>query len=192
MTEVVYLTGAPASGKSSLTKALASIVPELRVFEYGAELTKFVSQKGAIETQDELRTKSSIVVTPADVDAVDRLLMEFVATNRQRSPIIIDSHAVTKEGYGFRVTPFSLEAFAKLRPTQIWMLYASPEVTRSRIARAPGGRPQISEEEARFHTQLQASVAATYAMQLGIPLHAFDSVGAPEELAANLAARLRS
>ena len=42
MPKVIYLTGAPASGKSSTTRMLADRVPGLRVWEYGARLTEHV------------------------------------------------------------------------------------------------------------------------------------------------------
>ena len=38
MAEVVYLTGAPATGKSMLTRALKAQIPDLRIFEFGERL----------------------------------------------------------------------------------------------------------------------------------------------------------
>jgi adenylate kinase len=58
------------------------------------------------------------------------------------------------------------------------------------IAANAQGRPQITEEEARFHTQLQASVAITYGMQLGTAIHFFDSAVPSEQLATQIVFRL--
>jgi len=118
-------------------------------------------------------------------------LLSFVAEARTRTHVVIDSHPVTKEAFGFRVTPYSLDDFALLSPTQIWVLYADPETTAARIGRDAQGRPMVTAAEAAMHTHLQASVAATYGMRLGTPVHLFDTSRLdPDEVAVILAARL--
>lgn len=134
MAEVVYLTGAPATGKSTLTRALKTRIPDLQIFEFGERLTARLADSGQVSDQADLRSQSARTITLNDVRAVDRELLDFVATHWATSPVIIDSHAVTKESYGYRVTPYSLKEFEKLGPTQIWVLYTAPEVARQRIA----------------------------------------------------------
>ena len=191
MPKVIYLTGAPAAGKSSTTRLLATRVPDLLIWEYGARLTAYVIACAAdISSQDDLRARSAGVVTPKDVDEVDSALIAFVTEHRDHRPVIIDSHPVTKEAYGYRITPFSLERFARLAPDEIWVLYATPEETRRRIGADDGGRPMVSQEEARMHTALQASVAATYGMSLGRPVYLFDTAAPADELVGRMVERL--
>ncbi len=189
--QVIYLTGAPAAGKSSLGKRLQQLVSPLEVWEFGERLTAYLNRSsGKTLAQEDLRSRSSQVITPEAVAAVDEELITFVEASRQTQHVIIDSHPVTKESYGFRVTPFSLQRFAKLRPTQIWMLYTEPGVTMARIENDSRGRPQVSSEDARMHTFLQSSVAITYGMSLGLPVYFFDSSGDPEMLARSLSSRI--
>jgi adenylate kinase len=191
MPKVVYLTGAPAAGKSSTIGLLSRRVPDISIWEYGARLTEHVAKRSAdVGTQDDLRARSAGVVTPRDVAEVDRALLAFVSDNRSTRHVIIDSHPVTKESYGFRITPFSLAQFSQLAPDEIWVLYASPEETRRRIAKNSGGRPMVTEQEAAAHTALQASVAATYGMSIGCPAYLFDTSVARDELVDRLAERL--
>lgn len=191
MPKVIYLTGAPASGKSSTTRMLRDRVPNLMIWEYGARLTEHVRGRAdGVVTQDDLRARSAGVVTPQDVDEVDHALISFVAEHRASVHVLIDSHSVTKEAYGYRITPFSLERFSQLAPDEIWVLFLSPNETRRRIAADDGGRPMVSEEEARTHTALQASVAATYGMSLGRPVYLFDTAAPRDELVARLTDRL--
>lgn len=120
--KVIYLTGAPASGKSSISGALKLRVQKLAVFEYGSRLTSFVSSKNSQSIdQSTIRERSSAVVTPEYVAAVDEELLQFVRDERAARHVVIDSHAVTKESYGFRVTPYSLQKFAELSPSHIWV-----------------------------------------------------------------------
>jgi adenylate kinase len=174
--DVVYLTGAPAAGKSSVAEQLKQTVSPIEVFNYGQELTRFLAAKtGEPLSQDELRRQSSQVITPEDIDALDSILLKRVGELRSRTNVVIDTHAVTKEPYGFRVTPFSLQRFGELRPTKIVVLYTSPEVAVSRIVTDPGGRPTITVFESGFHSALQASVALSYGTSLGVPVYFLDS-----------------
>ena len=190
MPKVIYLTGAPAAGKSSTARLLADHLPELLVWEYGARLTEHVMARSPeVASQDDLRACSAGLVTPEDVSEVDRLLLSFVNDHRSDRDVLIDSHPVTKESYGYRITPFSLEQFVRLAPDEIWVLYASPEETRRRIAADSGGRPMVTEEEARMHTAQQTSVAATYGIAVGCPVYLFDTGTSHEELVARLIGR---
>jgi adenylate kinase len=174
--DVVYLTGAPAAGKSSVAEQLKHAISPIEVFNYGQELTRYLANKtGSLLGQDELREQSSKVITPEDVEALDSTLLKRIGELRSRTNVVIDTHAVTKESYGFRVTPFSLRRFGELRPTKIVVLYTSPEIAISRIGADPGGRPMITAFEAGFHSALQASVALCYGTSLGVPVYFLDS-----------------
>lgn len=191
MPKVIYLTGAPAAGKSSTTRMMADRLPGLLIWEYGARLTDHVMRKTAdVAGQDDLRARSADVVMPEDVAEVDQALLAFVRKHRSTNHVLIDSHPVTKEVYGYRITPFSLRQFQALRPDEIWVLYASPEETQRRIAADAGGRPMVTEDEVRTHTLLQASVAATYGMSLGCAVYMFDTAAPRDELITRLVDRL--
>lgn len=191
MPKVIYLTGAPASGKSSASRALQASISDLAVFEYGARLTEMVSsRKNGIASQDDLRSKSALVVTKDDVDALDQVLIEFVRDNRSARHVLIDSHPVTKERYGFRITAFSEPMLKALNPSEIWVLFASAAETIARIEKASGGRPRPTPFEADLHTMLQASVAATYGVFNGSAVYLFDTGKAQDVYLAEMAARL--
>lgn len=189
--KTVYITGAPASGKSSTTAKLKERVPDLHVWEYGARLTAFLRTRGTVlNDQHELRSQSARIVTPSDIDALDRKLLEWVAENRSRGHVVIDSHPVTKEDYGFRVTAFSGDAFRRLGPDEIWLFYVAPEETCRRISKDAAGRPTITPEEARIHSAAQASVACTFGIAAGCPVYMFDTDVDQAGLVDRLAARL--
>jgi len=190
--KTVYLTGAPAAGKSTTANLLRQHIPLLKVWEYGARLAQYVADRACVSGQSDLRRLSGQVVTPEDVVSVERELLKFVELNRAASPILVDSHPVTKEKYGFRITAFSHEQIKALDPDEIWVLFTSPTIAVDRISSAPDGRPLINVEQARFHTTLQASVAATYGIITGKPVYLFDSNIDQQELVKQLAARLNA
>lgn len=189
---VVYLTGAPATGKSTLCKSLASRFKRLTVFAYSEELRHFISAKTTrLLSEDEIRAQSSVVVTAEDVAALDEHLISRVTLERKSAPFIIDSHPVTKEGYGYRITGFSVDALKRLDPDVIVCLYTPPEIAIQRIGAYAMGRPMINRFEAEMHTQLQTAVAAQYGVILGKPVYLLNSAVPPEELVALVAEKAR-
>jgi adenylate kinase len=81
--DVIYLTGAPAAGKSSLAGRLGQVISPIKVFNYGQELTEYLAAKsGSPYHQDELRRQSAQVITPEDVEALDSILLNLTALSR--------------------------------------------------------------------------------------------------------------
>ncbi len=133
-----------------------------------------------------VRQRSANLITRTDVDAVDHWLIEQVRLNRADQHIIIDSHPVIKEDYGFRVTAFSPEQLRDLNQDAIVCLYVAPNVTRKRITADAAGRPLPTDFELGLHAHLQASLTAQYAFILGKPCYLLDSSIALDELAKNV------
>lgn len=173
----VYLTGAPATGKSTLSKHLLTL-DEFSVFNYGEELRQHLLRQAESRSSnelnyEELRAHSSKIVLPADITAVDQLLLN--ALKSRTSHVIVDSHAVTKERYGYRITPFSMEELKAFPFTHIICLHTDSQETVRRISTHSQGRPIITQFQADFHTNLQSSVAISYAIMSGLPLYLLDS-----------------
>lgn len=187
MAQVIYLTGSPASGKSTLCEHLERAVPNLEVYSYSKLLRDYVNQRsGATVDEVGIRQQSANLITRADVEAVDLWLIEQVRLNRTNQDMIIDSHPVTKEEYGFRVTAFTPKQLRQLDPDVIICLYVAPDVTRKRITADAAGRPLPTEFELGLHANLQASLATQYAFVLGKPCYLLDGSIALDELAKNI------
>jgi len=187
---VICLTGAPATGKSTLARNLVMKFGSTKLFAYSEELRHFIKNKTEhLLSEDEIRTRSATVVTAADVAALDEHLIQRVQSERKIAPFLIDSHPVTKEAYGFRVTGFSVDALQRLSPDLIICLYASAEVTIERIGADPMGRPTVTRFEADMHTQLQTAVAAQYGVLLGRPVYLLDASASRESLVDQVAAK---
>jgi adenylate kinase len=171
--EVIYLTGVPGSGKTSLGAQLSKELSPCEHIEYGSMLTMWL--QGSIQiTQPELRVAPSKFANHGTIQKLDDFLIERITEGRRHSHFILDSHAVTLEPYGFRVTGFSPEALARLSPSIVVLLNMEPSASVVRVKKAGEGRPSISHHQAATHSALQAQVATCYALQSGVPLYVLD------------------
>ncbi|QWP77204.1 AAA family ATPase [Lysobacter sp. K5869] len=176
MGKVIYVTGAPATGKSTLCRTL-SADPAIHSFCYSERLRDHVNRQAGIALDEaDIRRQSAQVVTSKHVDEVDDLLQaEAESCRKSGGNLLIDSHPVTKENYGFRVTPFKLQRLLDLKIDYFICLYADPKVMAQRIELDAQGRPLPSDFELAVHVNLQASVVATYSVLSGRPCHLVDS-----------------
>jgi adenylate kinase len=184
MGKIIYITGAPATGKSTLCAKLASD-PTVRPFCYSERLRDHVNRQAGGDLREvDVRRESARIITAEYVDQVDEILQaEAEACRMSGRNLLIDSHPVTKEVYGFRVTPFKLARLLDLQVDRFICLYADPAVLAKRIQQDPQGRPLPTAFELSIHVELQASVLATYSILSGRPCYLVDSSVEPDLLA---------
>lgn len=174
---VLYLTGAPASGKSSTAALLGDII-DARVLSYGALLA---TSPAIGATHSELRQRSAALV---NVDAVRNLDDEMAGLVAGiEGHCVIDSHAVTLERWGFRAVPFGPGGLEGIGVTAIACLYADPVELVARSAQGGAGRPATTPEVMALHQDLQMSLALTYAHTARLPVYFVCSEGPPEDVA---------
>jgi adenylate kinase len=122
------------------------------------------------------------------VAATDDWVVSEIGRLRSSSHIIIDSHALTREAYGFRAVPFSLVHLRDLGFDAVIALRCDAEVLLKRVKTDPGGRRELTVETAREIQILQQSLSLTYAVACACPFHVIDTtdLNAAEVLQAGL------
>lgn len=181
MYEVIYLTGAAAAGKSTLSRTV-SASPAFAVFEYGQELLNQASGSRLGLTHADTRRDPQKIIKPEHVAATDEALQLFIRAHRDSRHVVIDSHAVSKEPYGFRIEPFGPGQLQRAALSRIVVLRCAPEILVRRTRDAPDGRPAVTLSEADEYQSFQATVAISYAIILGVPIHFLNSATPPAEL----------
>jgi adenylate kinase len=132
--KVILLTGATGTGKSTLAQLLVQRISPLRRVDYGQLLREYKEQKHGTRTSyDELRAKSADVIAADDVVSVDDWLITQLPKWQADGHVLIDSHPVTKESFGYRVTPFSYDQLRRINFAAIFVLVGDPIKLAARI-----------------------------------------------------------
>jgi adenylate kinase len=185
--KVVLLTGAPASGKSTLARILSDHVFPSLCFDFG----RLILQRSELHVEyEQLRSRSNEFARPPLVASVDDYLVAEVTTKRLNVNIFIDSHAVTREQFGFRVTPSSLDVLQQLQLDCVVVLDCPAEERVRRISESPEGRLCVTVAEAQHHQALQEAVALTYGVITPCPVFVVEASEEPVALARRIAAQV--
>ncbi len=148
--ETILITGIAAVGKSTLSRKIGN-TPGFKAFEYGVELFNQAAQKHPKISHSETRSHSEIYISDEDIRNTDEALQLFIQKYRNEYNVVIDSHAVSKESYGFRSEPFTLGELQKANFSRIVCLYCEPKIILERTKNNPEGRPTLTIQEAEFY-----------------------------------------
>ncbi|MFN8053513.1 MAG: ATP-binding protein [Acidimicrobiales bacterium] len=182
----IYLTGVPGVGKTSIAAEIEERTHDVEVLRYSDLLMTYMADHGDAISHRDLRQASGARITPEIVSAVDLILVERIDAARHRGSALIDSHAVTAEPYGLRVTPYGTNELVRLGLTGIVCLVADLGVIEERRAAQDVGRVEQSRSDIDRHQRAQEAVAVAYACGLGVPLYLVDASGNIEDVVQQL------
>lgn len=182
---IIYLTGAPATGKSSVAAHLRDRFGA-RVFSYGESLREHAALRGI--SHEDLRASSSKVVRAALIADLDARLPAILSDWCASGPVVIDSHAVTTEIWGLRTIPYGANSIARLGITRIICLMADGQAMRDRIGRDPAGRRLEDCWKLDQLNAAQVALAQAYGHTLGVSVYVIDARAALAEVCAAAAA----
>lgn len=182
--KVVMITGAAGTGKSTLAAECAAQIRPLHRVDIGQWLLEAKRKQGYPQlTYEQLRTLSADIITPEDVRAADFAFVESLSGLRAQTHVIVDSHAVTRETFGYRITHFSLDDLRRIAFDAIVITYCNPDVWLERRSSNPQGRPELSRFEVQHHMALQEMIGLNYAVACGCPCYVLDTTSqSPSQL----------
>jgi len=170
---VVLITGPPAVGKTTLSEYLSEHVSPIHTVDYGSLLLDTLEEEGV--DYETMRAESAGIIPYNIIRNTDKKLIERINDIRSEYHVLIDSHPITKERYGYRSAHYDVEDLDNLGLDIIIVLHCKPSEIVKRIESDPEGRHSVSENQVRTHTFLQDSVAVTYGVISDCPVYFLDS-----------------
>src|ERR1017187_327403 len=132
--KVIMLTGAAGTGKSTLARECSAQIRPLQKVDFGQLLLERIQKTRPDVTYDQLRSQSSVIITEQDVRETDAALIRSFPALRTQTHILMDSHAVNREQYGYRVTHYSFDNLRRIAFDAVIITYCNPDI---RIERRP-------------------------------------------------------
>ncbi|USF28373.1 hypothetical protein N510_003332 [Firmicutes bacterium ASF500] len=184
--KLLYLTGSPATGKSTITNAIFQMEPSIQIIRYSDEIKNFYAEsKRGQFTTSQLRMESSKIISHNDISNIDQYILKKIQTSTANY-IILESHAITVESYGFRATPFSVQLLGMVAPNLIVCLYSEADLIFERIKNNPQGRLLQSTENIHVGQFLQMSLALQYGILTNAEIHFINTQHEPQVVAQQL------
>ena len=172
---IVYLTGIPGVGKTSVTQAIKSIDSRIEIIRYSDVLKSYYKTVYNQEyTTQQLREGSSKIISAEDIKCLDNHVVQMIKRSKAEH-IIIESHAVTVEEFGYRATPFSKHILTATNPDSIVVLYADPVLLQQRISMNPQGRREQTINDIVYEQNIQAMLALAYSFFIGAKTYFIDT-----------------
>ena len=175
---IILLTGVPSSGKTTATEYIKANFTKAKVIRYGEFLFKIKKKEYPNLTYKQMRSLSASIIRKEDIAKIDSLILSIVNNNKEKHDIIIESHGVTKEKYGFRVTPY--RSFKKLNNLGVdTVVYISSD-TRSilkRMRSSSNGRKRVSQIQIQQNLRLQENLALAYSVLTGSTFFVIENNG---------------
>lgn len=173
---ITLLTGVPGVGKSTVAAGVCALDSTATVLSFGRILFDLTRRQRAFElTYEQFRQRSWEFVNSRLIEEATSEARNRIRTAGRRH-VIVDSHAVSIEPYGFRSTPDSPKLLEQFSYNTIVQLHASPEVVFERHgAELTSGRLYRTVDDVATAAVLQFAASTYYAGMTGCPLHVVDA-----------------
>ncbi len=180
---IVLVTGVPGVGKTTLCSSMVDSWPgDYAHISFGKLILKALNPNTELVTEPDLRRSAASLVTRTILAEATELLMVRVAKEQQRI-VLVDSHAVSQDKFGYIVTPDGRTYFDRLQYGAIVQLHAAPLTILSRTAPAASGRQARSEKDIELHCILQSAISVGYSAASECPLYVVEAEEPTEALA---------
>jgi adenylate kinase len=165
--KVVLLTGVPGVGKSFVAAELERLFEPLTVIGFSSIIQDQRPDQPSIRS---LRTDPDRYARSEDIDSATTELARRLEELRSNSNVLIDSHAVARTAYGFRITPDSVQTLQMLQLDAVLVLHDSPAAVIERTTADAQGRRPSSPDDVAHHASLQDSVSVAYGISSPCPV----------------------
>jgi adenylate kinase len=158
--KVILLTGVPCSGKTTIARLIKELKPQISTISFGEEIHNLLNTRKSIQYET-IREKPTRIATKALINEVKVIVEKKVINLKELNNVLLDSHAVVADDYGFRIIP----EFDKCGEIDVIILVNIDYSTfKFRCTVDAKGRKLLNEIDFNIMQQLQNSIVTAYSI----------------------------
>ncbi len=160
---MIVVMGTPGAGKSTLIKEFKKRHPNVKVVNFGTVMHEIAMNEMGIKNRDDMRKLSRDEFRLLQSKAANEIL-------KMGSDLIIDTHASIKTSDGYH-PGFPYYVLSKL-PIRQYVYIRAPvcDIISRRKRDVSRKRDRESEDDIRFHEQVNLSMVSAYATHSNAPI----------------------
>lgn len=168
--KVILLTGIPGIGKSTISRLMVNKLKNITSIGFGDLIYEVLHNEGKKPSRNRIKTTPDKFVTINTIKTAAEILLKKIAEIRLCKNVLIESHAVVRDSYGFWIIP-EINDFKKAQLDAIIVIHATFEIFEKRMKESTDGRYLISGETFSKYQSLQDSVAINFSLLSDCPLY---------------------
>ncbi|WP_455645605.1 adenylate kinase [Methanosphaera sp.] len=158
---IVVLAGIPGTGSTTVLNKVLEKVDYVNI-NYGNVMFDIASEKGLVETRDDMRKLNPTIQKDVQKQAAER-----IHEMAQNDDVIIDTHCTIKTPKGF-LPGLPQWVLEELQPTQFILIEAKPsEIMYRRMTDDSRVRDMEYTDEIDLHQRMSRATAMSYAVLTG-------------------------
>ena len=170
----VLMTGVPGVGKTTIARNIETRIRPIVRIGFGELIFEVKQQQGTTENYGQLKATPDKLIPINYVSLAEEVLLNRVAEFRYTTNILLDSHAVVNDYFGFRIVP-EINDFERAKIDAIIVIHAPFEIVNQRVIREPKGRNPISKQTFEKHQAMQDAVAIHFSLMARCPMYVVET-----------------
>ncbi|MCA1530596.1 AAA family ATPase [Bradyrhizobium yuanmingense] len=193
MRQLCLVNGVPGVGKTSLCyRLLQDASAAYTHISFGQLILRVLRESAPDIDEKALRQSTTALVTQEVLDRATAILAQEVrAQAADDGWILLDSHAVSQDWFGYLASPDGMRYFEQLQYGAIVHLYASSEAVLRRSDTNASGRQARVPSDLETHSQLLNCVSILYSSLSKCPAYFVEASGSVAETATKVDKILR-
>jgi adenylate kinase len=172
--KLVMLTGISGVGKSTIARHIEDRINPIARLGFGNIIYEVLQREGTDAGRTEIRTTPNRFISISAIKTATTILQERVVNLRQSTNVLLETHAVVSDYFGFWIFP-EISDFEAVKLDAVIVIHSPFEIVEQRMIQKPEGRNLISKQSFESYQSLQDAVAVNFCLMAKCPMYVVET-----------------